>query len=88
MLSRFRQFLIKTMSSDLPVISENVITINAKKSIDNVDVDELNVDSQAKRSKIESIATLENKSDENKIKKRKYALLIGYCGEGYFGLQR
>jgi len=76
------------MSSDLPVISENVITINAKKSIDNVDVDELNVDSQAKRSKIESIATLENKSDENKIKKRKYALLIGYCGEGYFGLQR
>ncbi len=21
-------------------------------------------------------------------KKRKYALLIGYCGEGYFGLQR
>ena len=23
-----------------------------------------------------------------KISKRKYALLIGYCGEGYYGLQR
>lgn len=29
------------------------------------------------------------KTDEaQKISKRKYALLIGYCGEGYFGLQR
>lgn len=28
--------------------------------------------------------------DENdkSLKKRKYALLIGYCGAGYFGLQR
>ena len=26
---------------------------------------------------------------EQKVnKKKKYALLIGYCGEGYFGLQR
>ena len=33
--------------------------------------------------KIEEI-TIEN----TKVKKRKYALLIGYSGEGYFGLQR
>ena len=26
--------------------------------------------------------------EKSAIKKRKYALLIGYCGEGYFGLQR
>lgn len=31
-----------------------------------------------------------NAADETKstLKKRKYALLLGYCGEGYFGLQR
>ncbi len=27
-------------------------------------------------------------SNEAKVSKRKYALLIGYCGEGYYGLQR
>lgn len=26
--------------------------------------------------------------EANKVSKRKYALLVGYCGEGYFGLQR
>jgi len=78
------------MSSDLTPTIENSITISGKKSIDKVDVDEQNTDSQAKRTKTDdSNATLENiKSDENRIKKRKYALLIGYCGEGYFGLQR
>jgi hypothetical protein len=91
MLSRkFRQFLTRIMSSDLPPTIENSITISGKKSIDKVDVDEQNTDSQAKRTKTDdSNATLENlKSEENRIKKRKYALLIGYCGEGYFGLQR
>ena len=38
------------------------------------------------------VETNTEKNEENlaqKInKKRKYALLIGYCGEGYFGLQR
>ena len=29
-----------------------------------------------------------NESKRPGIKKRKYALLVGYCGEGYFGLQR
>lgn len=35
--------------------------------------------------------TTKNETDEaadKMLKKRKYALLIGYCGEGYFGLQR
>jgi len=91
MLSRkFRQFLTRIMSSDLTATIGNSITISGKKSIDKVDVDEQNTDSQAKRTKTDdNNATLENiKSEENRIKKRKYALLIGYCGEGYFGLQR
>ena len=39
------------------------------------------LNSDAKKLKTET-------SNEPKINKRKYALLIGYCGEGYFGLQR
>lgn len=35
-----------------------------------------------------NIETKNEPKDDNKVKKRKYALLIGYCGEGYFGLQR
>ena len=32
---------------------------------------------------------VENEENNSSInKKRKYALLIGYCGEGYYGLQR
>ena len=89
MLSRFRHFFTKIMSNDISAIGENVVTISAKKGIENVDADELIVNSQAKRSKTDENATiLENKSEENRVKKRKYALLIGYCGEGYFGLQR
>lgn len=38
---------------------------------------------EAKKLKTESKA-----QSEPKLSKRKYALLIGYCGEGYFGLQR
>lgn len=32
--------------------------------------------------------TADESNKKSGIKKRKYALLIGYCGEGYFGLQR
>ena len=30
----------------------------------------------------------ESKNEEKLVKKRKYAILIGYQGSGYFGLQR
>jgi hypothetical protein len=35
-----------------------------------------------------TVATEPATAETDKIKKRKYALLIGYSGEGYFGLQR
>jgi hypothetical protein len=40
---------------------------------------ELNTDAKKLRTEL---------SNESKVSKRKYALLIGYCGEGYYGLQR
>jgi hypothetical protein len=89
MLSGFKHFFSKIMNNNISAIGENVVTISAKKGIEKVDADEVIVDSQAKRSKTDENTTiLENKSEENRVKKRKYALLIGYCGEGYFGLQR
>jgi hypothetical protein len=50
----------------------------------------------AKKQKLDekevSTSTTNPADDENQtkstLKKRKYALLLGYCGEGYFGLQR
>lgn len=38
--------------------------------------------------KVEEIIQTPEESNKSQIKKRKYALVIGYCGEGYFGLQR
>ncbi len=43
--------------------------------------DSLELNSDAKKLRTEL-------SNEPKVSKRKYALLIGYCGEGYYGLQR
>jgi hypothetical protein len=43
-------------------------------------------ESQAKKIKLDGNES--QSADEKLAKKRKYALLVGYCGEGYFGLQR
>jgi hypothetical protein len=47
------------------------------------------VGNQAKKLKLaDENGENDNNADEKLTKKKKYALLVGYSGEGYFGLQR
>ena len=76
-LSYFRQrisFIKKSMEEATSTITEQVVE---KRPED----DSVNEQSSVKKQKTEQ-------DDVQKISKRKYALLIGYSGEGYFGLQR
>jgi hypothetical protein len=70
---------LSTTTAAAPAIAEN-------ESVKNELTENDENQSQAKKMKL---AADENETaDEKTNKKKKYALLVGYCGEGYFGLQR
>ena len=88
-LRKLQQTFLKIMNADLSNVNEKVAlsTSVLKKNIDQLD-DVAENDVLAKKAKTDD-STQVSASDENsKIRKRKYALLVSYCGEGYYGLQR
>ena len=64
---------------------EDFSSLNKKMKLDN-DVSQI-LDKEAKPIDLNDEIGDEN-TDTKSIRKRKYALLVGYSGEGYFGLQR
>ena len=88
-LRKLQQTFLRIMNADMSNVNEKVaLSANVlKKNIDQLD-DVAENDVLAKKAKTDD-STQVNASDENnKIRKRKYALLVSYCGEGYYGLQR
>ena len=89
-LKRFNLSRLFKMESNLSTLtSTSIIETNlVNKRPD--EEDEVAVKKQKLNDQNESIneTQTENKTDDQKVKKRKYALLIGYSGEGYYGLQR
>lgn len=60
---------------------------NPEKRAEETIIDATSLEMSNKKQKTEE-TTAETGVEVAKISKRKYALLIGYCGEGYYGLQR
>lgn len=89
-LKRFNLSRLFKMESNLSTLtSTSIIETNlVNKRPD--EEDEVAVKKQKLNDQNESIneTQSETKTDDQKVKKRKYALLIGYSGEGYYGLQR
>lgn len=83
-----------TMTSNEALIKDK----EENKIVDDVAAERDEICSNAKKQKIETpdttIATTTTVGEETdssqikQLKKRKYALLLGYSGEGYYGLQR
>ena len=89
-LKRFNLSRLFKMESNLSTLtSTSIIETNLVNKRPDEEV-EVAVKKQKINDQNESIneTQTENKTDDQKVKKRKYALLIGYSGEGYYGLQR
>jgi hypothetical protein len=93
-------FLSK-INMDKQSLSTDAATLNNGNSLkkDNSNLDDVDVVANKKIkldnnkeeevvNNLNDINTTPDSVEKSAIKKRKYALLIGYCGEGYFGLQR
>jgi hypothetical protein len=89
-LIKYNNFLFKNMTDAANLENGNGL----KKENKNTDENEIankkiKLDNQDQIvNNLNDINTTPASSEKSGIKKRKYALLIGYCGEGYFGLQR
>ena len=89
-LKRFNLSRLFKMESNLSTLtSTSIIETNLVNKRPDEEV-EVAVKKQKINDQNESIneTQSETKTDDQKVKKRKYALLIGYSGEGYYGLQR
>ena len=67
--------------------AKSLNTMIEDKTANDNDVEADQVESLAKKQKLNDDSTSKNNNDKL-VKKRKYALLIGYQGSGYYGLQR
>ena len=92
----FSHKIFKKMSHSANLkISSPIIAVVNETAAKNSDDPESEEQSQAKKLKLnndennlENNAHENNETTEEKIRKHKYALLFGYLGDGYFGLQR
>jgi len=77
---------MSTKSTFDDINKSDVHNINADETV--IKKQKLSDESKTDLLKVEEVVQTPEESNKSQIKKRKYALVIGYCGEGYFGLQR
>lgn len=90
-LKRFNLTRLFRMESNLTQLTSSSVVSEANLSKRPDENDEVAVKKQKlndENQKNQTQPETQTNTDEQKIKKRKYALLIGYSGEGYYGLQR
>ena len=85
-----KSFII-SKNMDIQIVQRADIVSNIDKRSKEDEETEIGCSKRKKLQLIDKVS--DNKIEEitkenSKVKKRKYALLIGYSGEGYFGLQR